>query len=61
LVEQADVWIHGHVHDSFDYRVGKCRVVANPGSYAGGLKRARDPSELVWENPLFDPQKLIEV
>jgi predicted phosphodiesterase len=61
LVEQADVWIHGHVHDSFDYRVGKCRVVANPGSYAGGLKRARDPSELVWENPLFDPQKLVEV
>src|SRR2546422_5814677 len=22
LIEQADLWIHGHVHDSFDYEVG---------------------------------------
>jgi hypothetical protein len=34
LVEQADLWVHGHVHDSFDYRVGKCRVLANPCGYA---------------------------
>lgn len=34
LLHQADLWLHGHVHDSFDYSdVGRCRVVANPGGY----------------------------
>ncbi|WP_235089352.1 hypothetical protein [Chromobacterium sp. Beijing] len=33
LVELADVWIHGHTHDSFDYQLGKCRVVCNPRGY----------------------------
>lgn len=33
LVEQADVWIHGHVHTTCDYRVGHCRVVCNPRGY----------------------------
>ena len=27
------LWIHGHTHDSFDYRVGDTRVVANPRGY----------------------------
>lgn len=30
LVAHADLWVHGHVHDGFDYRVGACRVVAKP-------------------------------
>jgi len=34
LVERADLWIHGHTHDSFDYQVGKCRVVCNPRGYS---------------------------
>ena len=34
LLEKADLWCHGHVHDSFDYQVGRCRVVANPLGYA---------------------------
>jgi len=29
LVEQADVWVHGHLHAFLDYRIGKCRVVCN--------------------------------
>lgn len=33
LVHQADLWLHGHVHDSFDYWVRGCRVVANPLGY----------------------------
>lgn len=28
-----DVWIHGHVHKSFDYRIGKCRVLCNPRGF----------------------------
>lgn len=61
LVMKADFWIHGHVHDSFDYKVGKCRVMANPGSYATTLTKVQRVEELEWENPLFDPQKTIEI
>ena len=33
LVAQADYWLHGHVHDALDYRIGRARVLANPGGY----------------------------
>lgn len=33
LLEKADVWIHGHVHDSMDYMVGNTRVITNPRGY----------------------------
>lgn len=49
-VRKADLWIHGHTHDSFDYRVGGCRVVCNPRGYAG--------HEL---NPGFDSGLVVEV
>lgn len=26
-------WIHGHTHDSFDYRIGPTRVLCNPRGY----------------------------
>lgn len=26
-------WIHGHVHNHFDYMVGGCRVICNPRGY----------------------------
>lgn len=31
---RADLWLHGHLHCAHDYRVGRCRVVANPLGYA---------------------------
>lgn len=48
----VSVWIHGHTHDSFDYRVRGTRVICNPRGYA------RDGID---ENPLFDPDFAIEV
>ncbi|HEY5580610.1 MAG TPA: hypothetical protein VIK56_05520 [Rhodoferax sp.] len=54
LVQQADVWLHGHVHNSFDYRLGRCRVVANPAGYVKNLGWARSPDEFEFENPLFN-------
>jgi predicted phosphodiesterase len=48
----ASLWIHGHTHDSFDYRVDATRVVCNPRGYV----RAD-----VHENPLFDPDFIVEV
>jgi hypothetical protein len=52
LLAGADLWIHGHTHDSFDYRVGATRVVCNPRGYL---------REGVQENALFDPALVIEV
>lgn len=31
--ERPALWVHGHVHQSFDYRIGRTRVVANPRGY----------------------------
>ncbi len=28
-----DLWIHGHIHDSFDYHIGDTRVICNPRGY----------------------------
>jgi DNA repair exonuclease SbcCD nuclease subunit len=61
LVGLADLWIHGHVHDSFDYRVGGTRVIANPRGYALNRLRAGAPRDLRWENPAFDAALVIEI
>ncbi|MBO9538908.1 metallophosphoesterase family protein [Herbaspirillum sp.] len=53
LVERADLWVHGHTHDSFDYRVGDCRVVCNPCGY---LRRDGTP-----ENERYDPDLIVEI
>jgi hypothetical protein len=46
------LWIHGHTHDSFDYWVNGTRVLCNPRGYArNGVN----------ENPLFDPNFLVEI
>jgi len=44
----ADLWLHGHLHCPHDYRVGRCRVVANPLGYASkGEQAAFRPDCLV--------------
>ncbi len=30
----ADLWVHGHTHESVDYQVGSTRVVSNPRGYS---------------------------
>ena len=49
---RAQLWVHGHTHDSFDYSVNGTRVVCNPRGY--GKAGAN-------ENPRFDPDLVIEV
>jgi len=53
LVEKADVWVHGHIHESMDYHIGKCRVVCNPCGYKTG---GGTP-----ENEQFDPNFVIDL
>ena len=59
MITQADLWIHGHTHDSFAYRVHykdrSVRVVCNPRGYP--LSRVTD----VYENHAFNRQLLVEV
>ena len=53
LVSQADLWIHGHTHDSMDYILGDCRVVCNPRGYS----KYQDKQE----NVNFIPDFVIEI
>ena len=48
------LWIHGHTHASFDYRVGRCRVLCNPRGYPIGRM-------VVPENPRFDAGLVVEL
>ncbi len=34
MQSQANLWIHGHTHESVDYQIGATRVVSNPRGYA---------------------------
>ena len=61
LLRHADLWFHGHTHDSFDYVTGRCRVVANPLGYPRNRDAARDPSQLVFENPAFLGACMVDV
>lgn len=35
LEQSPRLWIHGHTHDSLDYRLGQTRVFCNPLGYVG--------------------------
>jgi calcineurin-like phosphoesterase family protein len=61
LVEKADLWLHGHVHDSFDYMVGDCRVVANPRGYPRNRSSVENVRQLEFENPQFQWACLLDV
>ena len=61
LVVQADLWIHGHIHDSMDYDLDGTRVVANPRGYASNRHDALTTGELDWENKAFISDLVIEV
>lgn len=61
LLPRADLWIHGHVHDTFDYNVGRCRVVANPIGYPRNRDSVDDVRGLVFENTGFQSACVVEV
>ena len=61
LLGQADLWVHGHVHDSFDYRAHGSRVVANPRGYPLNHRDSNMASRLRFENDGFDPMLVIDV
>lgn len=52
LIEERKpaLWLHGHTHDVFDYRIGPTRVVCNPAGY---------PYE--YQEGEYNPKLIIEV
>ncbi|MDP9607239.1 UNVERIFIED_ORG: Icc-related predicted phosphoesterase [Variovorax paradoxus] len=51
--EVPSLWVHGHLHESYSYRVGNCRVVCNPRGY---VRDGRDH-----ENKQFNPELVVEL
>ena len=47
------LWVHGHTHQSFDYRVRSCRIVCNPRGYVNWSGRT--------ENQTFDPGLVLQL
>lgn len=61
LLPLADIFIHGHVHDSVDYRIGRTRVLTNPRGYATNLNQATCPQSLAWENNAFKDDMVVRI
>lgn len=58
LIQAANVWVHGHMHDSSDYVVNEggpneTRIVCNPRGYP--LRSG------CFENPVFELEKIITI
>ena len=65
LMGKPALWIHGHTHDSFDYRVNGTRVLANPMGYRTSNWREPQgvggPTRVITENIRFDPALVVEI
>ena len=44
---EADLWVHGHIHQGCDYRIGKTRIVSNPKGYPGEAATEFNPDLVV--------------
>lgn len=54
--QPADLWIHGHTHESVDIVVGATHVVSNAKGYGPW-----PPRERTWDNPHFDPNFVVSL
>lgn len=46
------LWVHGHTHEAFDYRIGNTRVIVNPRAY---------PNEVSSTELVFAWDKVIDI
>ena len=46
--DRIKLWIHGHVHNTFDYYIGDTRIVCNPHGYPN-------------EHNTFNPRLVLEI
>lgn len=57
IAEHVDLFVHGHMHNSSDYRKGRCRVIANPRGYP----LYKHNTNTKFENPQFNPVLVVEI
>jgi Icc-related predicted phosphoesterase len=50
LEHQPRLWIHGHTHETYDYRIGKTKIICNPRGYIS-----------IEENKEFKPDFAVEI
>lgn len=50
IEREPKLWVHGHMHQNFDYMIGNTRVICNPLGYAAMM-----------ENPHFAQDFVIEI
>ncbi|WP_244600263.1 metallophosphoesterase [Afipia felis] len=55
LVEQVDLWIYGHTHESRDFTKGRTRIVSNAKGYGPWNPGQKS------ENQYFDPKYVLEI
>ncbi len=56
-----DIWVHGHIHASRDYRIGRTRVIANPRGHDTSHRRRDGSWAVELENPAFDGAFTVEI
>ena len=61
LPTAPDLWLHGHVHDRFDYTVWRTTVVANPAGCVRSRQTVASVAHFEFENADFDPRMVVEV
>lgn len=44
---QIKYWVHGHTHNYFNYPIGDCKVICNPGGYPGQNTGFQEDFELI--------------
>jgi hypothetical protein len=49
LLKESTLWLHRHVHNSFDYTVEGCRVMANSLGYPANPRSADAVCDLTFE------------
>lgn len=53
--QNAHVWVHGHMHNSSAYSIGRCMVICNPRGYPPRM------GQVDFENSRFNPDFILEV
>jgi Icc-related predicted phosphoesterase len=58
LMDKAELWIHGHIHTSADYYVGRTRVMSNPRGYP---ITKTNSFKKVYQNSAYKPELIVNV
>lgn len=67
-----DIWVHGHTHSSFDYKINDSRIICNPRGYSTSKVFEKDINTnnidhdffkqiFINENRTYDPNKIFEI